>query len=420
MLTTNPSSPPTDSQARVGGHDDTMLGTKKLWNPLSSIFRKINHPAPINQQESKRLLEALTASFRKNLDKEHGSPSAQSSSSNPFCNIANRPTDRHVRAILSNPLFSYDPTKTTAMPSDTSDPMAIFDRAVAKGLMTPNRAAGVLFAQRSVARSLSDEPVPSPDIALRVVQWLRSSGLERDLSFITNHRLISQLVPFMIEEGFEEIAWAWLDRWMRREGLALPHVERTNHADNLLRMIIRARATPLSSLDRGYVAMVRADDMFSHLREFEYAATGSWRLLSRRSTTYSSGRPQPSAALFDSFAAVSQHCTSHATLKLHRAHLDLYHPTHPDATLAVDYLQSSERVRLEELVKHELYQGQGQAAPQKTNTKLNKLIAMTADAARHLGQNGRHTDAEWVQGFLQRFRNMQSEHMLHDPTTLAT
>lgn len=392
-----------------------MSSNKTLWNSFRSIYRNINHPAPVNQQESKRVLEALTASFRKNLDKEHGPPSPSPSRHglSPVDDALHQPTDRHVRAILSNPLFSYDPTKTITTAPDRADPMVVFDRAVAKGLMTPNRAAGVLIAQRTVARCLSDTPVPSSDIALRVVQWLRSSGLERDLSFVSCNHLINQLVPLMIDEGLEEIAWAWLDRWMRGEGPVLPHSQRTFHASKLLRVIIHAKTAPLASLDPGYVAMVRADDMFSHLHDFKDAATAPWLVLSARSTTGGLGRPQPSEALFDSFAAVSRHCTSLRSLDLYRAHLDLYHPTHPNATLAIDYLQSNQPVRLEQLFKQEAEQGH---TGHSRNITLRKIISMTTDAARHLGQSGRHSDAEWVRGFLQRFRNIQSEYFQHPPT----
>lgn len=401
-----------------------MLGTKTLWHgPWSSLLRNINHPAPINQQESKRLLDALTTSFRRSLDKEHDSPPASSSAAaaSSAHDALYIPTDRHVRSILSNPLFSYDPTKTSAKPSGPSDPLAVFDRAVAKGLMTPDRAAGIIGAQRSVARKLSDTSVPRTDIALRVVQWLRSSGMERDLSFIPHRRLLSHLLPVMFEEGLEEIAWAWLDRWLRGEGLVLPLGERIDHAAYLLLLIMHARTAPFSSLDRGYVAMVRADDMFSHLKDFKYAAPHSWRFLARSTTIDSLARPQPSEALFDSFVAVSNHFVPRIFHVLHRAHLYLYHPTQPDATLAVEYLQSDHCVHLQERVKLQLQTGsQGPPSPSTLNIVLKKLVAMTADTARHLRQNGRYSDAEWAQGLLQLFRSIQPGHFVQYPATLAT
>lgn len=398
-----------------------MLGTQNLWMPFSSIFRKIIHPGPINQQESKRLLDALTTSFRKNLDKEHGSlssPSPSSSSSRQRSSPVDRPTDRHVRAILSNPLFSHDPSYTSSTPSRTSDPMAVFDRAVAQGLMTPDRAAGVLIAHKSVARSLSSASAPSSDVALRVVQWLRSSGLERDLSFIACHRLVNQLVACMVGEGLEEIAWIWLDRWMRGEGLVLSQKDRMSHASILLIAIINARVTPLASMDRGYVAMVRADDMFSHHPGYKRAACHPWLKLSEGSTAKSAARPQPSEALFDSFSAIAQHCNSHPALGLYRAHLDLYHPTHPDAALALDYLMSPQPMRLEKILNHELEHAQ--MPPPFIASSLVKLINMTADAARHLANTGQDAKAEWVRSLLRRYMDTQSKLLLPQPTALAT
>lgn len=95
-----------------------MLGTKAL-SSLKDFLPRIHQPLPINRRESQQLLKTLTTSFRKNLDKEHGYwgedtsvASLRAASTNPsspsVLDLYHRPTDRHVRAILSNPLFSYD------------------------------------------------------------------------------------------------------------------------------------------------------------------------------------------------------------------------------------------------------------------------------------------------------------------------
>lgn len=415
-----------------------MLDTK----PLLSIFHKINHAAPITQQESRRLLQALTASFRKNLDKEHGclsqdtpsppslattrptgsssasvlsstsSAAAALSSSRPG-DVLDPPADRHVRAILSNPLFSYDPNKATSKPSDHGDAMDIFDQAVSKGLMTPDRAAGILLAHRhSVTRNLCTASLPGAEPGLRVVQWLRSSGLERDLSFITCHRLVKNLVGYMIQERLEEIVWIWLDKWMRGEGPVMPIAARIHHAANLLSAVVLAKTTPCTNLDSGYVSMVRADDMFSHLSEFQQAAILSWRYLSAQSIRgRTRGRPQPSEALFDSFAAVSQHLRPHAALDLHRAHLDLHHPTHPDATLAIDYLKSPQPTHLDLCLKQEIERGM--LTSHHHTSMFRKLIVMAIDTAGHLASTGRQADAEWVRNLIQSFWNTQVKQSLH-------
>lgn len=409
----------TNLQAHLGGCDSIMLSTKTRNAFFRSIFSEIqiNHAAPINEQESRRLLKALTASFRKNLDEEHGRwsedarlprtrlcphPPPPAVDKSPY-----RPTDRHVRAVLSNPLFSYDPTKNTSKPADTSDPMAVFDQAVAKGLMTPARAAGILIAQRSLARSLSDNTSPpSSDTGLRVVQWLRSSGLERDLSFITDHRLLKPLVIFMTEERLDEIVWTWLERWMYGRGPPLPLYAQVFHASHLLSLLIRAKAPLLTNLDNGYASMVRADDMFSHLRDFEQVAIHPWQYLSAQSTV-GSGRPRPSVVLFDSFAAISEHLQSNPSLELHKAHLDLYHPTHPDVTLAMDFFKSPLPQSLDLCLQQEINQG---VQTRQHTTVLRKLISMATDTAGHLARTGREVDAEWVRDLLRTFRITQVKH----------
>lgn len=397
-----------------------MLGTKTMLNPINALFSKVHHPPPLNQRESQRLLKALTASFRKNLDKEHGYwsedtspafssiPSLASTTSSPSPSPATstddahrRPTDRHVRAILSNPLFSYDPAKATQRLPTNRDPMDVFDQAVAKGLMNPQRAAGVLIAKRqAIAQSSSvsvNESMANSGTALRVLQWLRSSGLERDLNFITCQPLIDHLVLFMVEERLEEVAWIWLERWMRGEGPVLPSRQNALHASHLLSRLVRAKITPGTTLDNGYASMIRADDMFRDLPNFEATAIGPWRGLSTSSTVFAWQRSQPSEALFDSFAAISGHLRKwQASVQVDRAHLDLHHPTHPDATLAINYLKSPIPERLQRGMLEREHQANHEAA----KTIVKRIVLMATDAAQHLSRIGQEADAEWVRNLV--------------------
>ncbi|PSR92146.1 hypothetical protein BD289DRAFT_459768 [Coniella lustricola] len=381
-----------------------MLGTKTLFNPVHSLLAKVHHPPPLNQRESQRLLNALTTSFRKNLDKEHGfwpqsipadpprtssaisgvalSGAAAAASAGPSHHDSHRrPTDRHVRAILSNPLFSYDPY--SAPPPAERDPMDVFDRAVAKGLMSPQRAAGILMAKSqaiSQSSSLSiHESMASSGTALRVLQWLRSSGLERSLTFVESQALLNNLLPFMIEEGLEEVAWTWLDRWMRGDGHGLVAEKHTAHASNLLHLLVRSKISPGTTLDSGYASIIRASDMFRTNDLFDAIALKSWRTLSVSSTVYAWQRSRPSEALFDTFAAMSEQLRKLAKwVQIDRAHLDLHHPTHPDATLAVKYLKSP---ILESL---------------KNRMTVKRIVFMATDAAQHLTRSGHEAEAELV------------------------
>lgn len=420
-----------------------MLGTKVLLNPLNALFAKVHHPPPLDKRESKRLLKALTASFRKNLDQEHGywledassskslsafSSAASVPSSTPTAaSITNtaaaaataaaedshrRPTDRHVRAILSNPLFSYDPSKVTTTQPAERDPMDVFDQAVAKGLMSPERAAGVLIAKRqAIAQSASisvNESIAASGTAVRVLQWLRSSGLERDLTFLKCQSLVSHLIPFMVEEGLEEVAWMWLDRWMRGEGRVLTPRRSVMHASYLLEALVRVKVSPTNPLNNGYAAMIRAGDMFRTNQDFAATAIRPWSCLSRWSTIWAWQRSQPSEALFDSFAAMSDPLQKQAaSVGIDRAYLDVHHPTHPDATLAVRYLKSPMIDRLAQwmIQRHdstaEEAPSRATVAGSSTPMKMvETLILMGSDAAQLLTRAGREAEAEWVRNLM--------------------
>lgn len=406
-----------------------MLSTKTLFNPFHDILRQVHHPPPLDKRGSQRLLNALTTSFRNNLDKEHGylsqNPSTatkslnlETSSATPSTAVSHdayrRPTDRHVRAILSNPLFSYVPSMpVSTSPSIERDPMDVFDQAVAKGLMNPKRAAGVLIAKRQAIAQSSSISVPesmaSSRTAHRVVSWLRSSGLERNLSFMEHQPLLTNLIPFMVEEGLDEIVWAWLEQWMATEGHNLTTAVYATGASPLLTALVRAKVAPGSSLDAGYAALIRADDMFSSHQAFSFMALTPWRTLSVMSTIFAWQRSPPSEVLFDSFAAMSEQLQRFTSTMVDRAHLDLYHPTHPDATAALAFLKSPMLDRLRARLKKADQAPPGN--PFRNGSRDPKSIAksvvlMATDTAQHLTRTGDEAQAEWVGNLLlEKFGN---------------
>lgn len=396
-----------------------MLSTKTLLNPFRALlFPRIHHPPPLDKRESQRLLKALTTSFRRNLDEEHGylskdqstatsyNPKVPSSTIPPATSLDlhRRPTDGHVRAILSNPLFSYEPSKAaSSKPFTERDPMDVFDQAVAKGLMNPRRAAGVLIAKRQAIAQSSSISVPqsmgSSGTAHRVVSWLRSSGLERDLSFIKHQPLLNNLIPFMVEEGLDELVWTWLERWMIG-GNAIDMADYPRYASPLLTALVRAKVAPGSSLDAGYATLIRADDTFSSLKAFRKAALAPWRDLSVMSTILAWQRSPPSEVLFDSFAAMSEQLQHVYSTKIDRAHLDLYHPTHPDATAALKCLKSNLLDRLQDRLKRADPSSPPRFAPdgsvRDAKHVAKRAVLMATDAAQHLTRAGDEVQAEWV------------------------
>lgn len=276
--------------------------------------------------------------------------------------------------------------------------MGVFDQAVAQGLMSPPRAAGVLVAKRqAIAQSPSisvNDSMAASGTAVRVLQWLRSSGLERDLSFIKCSSLIDQLVPFMLEEGLEETAWMWLERWMRGEGPTMSPQVYVRHASTLLTALVRAKVSPAGPLNHGYASIIRAGDMFRENPHLKATVIYPWRALVIKSTVFAWQRAQPSEALFDSFAAMSEQLSKRSgSLMIDSAHLELHHPTHPDATQAVRYLKSSMMERLSNYIQSAASTA---AETRALNSVVKRVMLMATDAAQHLTRTGQEAEAEWV------------------------
>ncbi|KAL1847258.1 hypothetical protein Daus18300_013993 [Diaporthe australafricana] len=399
-----------------------MFGTKTL-SSLKDFLPQIHQPLPLSRRESQLLLKTLTTSFRNNLDKEHGywnentsipslkaakHASASATATPPAVHEPHhRPIDRHVRAILSNPLFSYDRSAHRGRPAATErDPMDVFDEAVAKGLMNPQRAAGVLKAKRHAITQSStisvNETMASSGTALRVLQWLRSNGHERDMSFVTCTPLVAYLTQFMVEEGLEEIAWIWLERLMSGEGPDMAGRQSPSPAAHILDSLVRAKALYGKSLDGGYACMVRARKMLNSKSTFDTDAISAWRALSWWSTVSAWQRSQPSEALFDAFVAIGRQLErSKTTFLVDRAHLDLHHPTHPDASLSIGYLRSCSLESLLDQEKQEIQQAfQTCSHTKRYNAIVRRVALMGIDTVNHLSRIGREDEADWVGNLL--------------------
>ncbi|KAI1306822.1 hypothetical protein F5Y03DRAFT_128745 [Xylaria venustula] len=391
--------------------------------PLSSLRKgflpQIHHPLPLNQRESKQLLESITTAFRKNLDREHpwqsdeASPTtpanARLGSAEPASTTNHRPTDRHLRAILSNPLFAQ-PRKDnadTVLPSVPSvpsipsipsvhaprnNPFDVFDSAVSKGLMTGRRAAGFLATVRSqlLAESPNDirQRMGLSGAGLSVLRWLRSSGQENDLNFLSDAALLKLLVQFLYAEGLQEVAWSWLAQLATR-GTELEFDKTPGRASGrtlsrLMSAIINesseAGSASSISLDGSFAALAKAN----HMLPRENTAVGvalkhSWARLSWASTVDAMGRPKPSVTLFEDFVDIGKPFKRPLDL----AHLALHHPTTPNHSAAIEYL------RLRRQIIEDMTDIKSGLQP--------RILCLVLDAAERLKQTGQADEAPWIE-----------------------
>ncbi|EPE07033.1 hypothetical protein F503_03460 [Ophiostoma piceae UAMH 11346] len=467
-----------------------MLPTKPFQS-LKGLLPNFNHPLPLNEKSTKKLLDTLTTSFRKNLDREHGwldetadgasmskkhreakalltgvagsaaTTTTTSSSTSPASSIANsaatvntssvtqsaaaaaaqprpkfnnkistdikqtityRPTDRHMRSILSNPLFSYGLAFDAPVRSDGAkrDPMEIFDWAVARGTMTPKRALGCLLAkQREILESSSTSvkaAMVSSGAGLKVLAWLQSAGLERNFAFISHDRLTTVLVQFLAADpGLEEIVWHWIERLKRGEGPEYVHWKSpagsaTGHsegamaslgashqvaaASSLLHKLLAAKITDATTLDDAYRVMCRGADLFDkQTPAFEGNIFWPWCYLSWESTfkmfkdlDMDTATPR----LYETFVSVMDH-DNRPSILLERAHLDLRHPTNPTPLPAVQLLADNHLLR-------DVEASTPMAEPPRglRPTYRNRIVSLGLDTARHLSSIGESEEAQRI------------------------
>jgi hypothetical protein len=331
-----------------------MFSTGAL-RSIKTVFQPFNHPLPLSKHEQQKLLKVLTTSFRKHLDREHGPPfetAAQAEEGGQRTRSAiqeqndRSAVDRHLRAILSNPLFRYDPN-LQARTGDTQphDPRQTFDEGVHRGTMTIGGALAFLQSiEADIVRSPSlsrTEAMCKSHAGLQVLRWLRASGQERDLTFIANKRFSRLLLDFMIAEGLEPVAWTWLVRLARNEVVtSLDAKPAPLLTSIILSLLVEAKKDDQRTLDEAYSTVLRGDEILSKTRGGQDSVDYAWSKLSWTSTVDAWKRPAPSPNLYDSFVAIVEHLRKRHALD--RAHLDVHHPTRPDPTLALAYLNSEE------------------------------------------------------------------------------
>ncbi|KAI0423152.1 hypothetical protein F5X98DRAFT_323991 [Xylaria grammica] len=370
--------------------------------PLSSLKRgllpQIHHPLPLNRRESQQLLESITSSFRKNLDREHpwetDEPSANTKANSTESTTNHCPTDRHLRAILSNPLFarSRDANVNISTHTPRNNPFDVFDSAVSRGLMTTRRAAGFLATIRSQLLAESPDNVRQRMGAsgggLRVLRWLRASGQEKDLEFLSDPALLKLIVPFLYAEGLQEVAWDWLaqlaSRAIELEFKITPGKLNAQTLSKLMSAIIDENSEPGSpspiSLNGSFAALARANSMVPRENLVTTAAVkNSWARLSWASTVDAVGRPKPSVALFENFVDIGRPLN----FPLDLAHLDLHHPTTPTHSAAIEYLR----------LRRQIAQDMSNMKPQLQQ----RVLCLVLDATERLNQTGQLAEAPWVE-----------------------
>jgi hypothetical protein len=407
----------------------------RILGSFKGIFPPIHQPLPLSKRESQRLLNAIKTSFRQQLDREHGvvsrstlraalaadaaseepSNSAPSSASSPADDqTPTRPTDRHIQALLRNPIFNPDPFAPTLDPVGSYSVLvdkhkAIFRKAVARGLMNIPRAHGFLLQVQNAetqSKTLSSkESPPRTGAGILVAQWLRSSGQEQNLSFLANRPFTRLLVPFMVVDGKEEVVWSWIERLMDRlmKGDAAGETsENSSTATNiamLLDSLIRSKSLS-PKLNPAYQAMLKAESLVKDHHIPTRMLRPAWHTLAYETTVSTTivRRQQPLQQLFDPFVAMGEELGS---APIEMAHLDLHHPAKPSAERAIEYISNEASYKVEDRVAEYIcpYNSDGTLPNSETVNRgryWERLRVLGIDTVQHLMETNEVKEASRV------------------------
>ncbi|PMD14538.1 hypothetical protein NA56DRAFT_372306 [Hyaloscypha hepaticicola] len=376
-----------------------------LFRPMPALKKlKIHHPLPLNPRESEQLLNILTTSFRKHLDHEHPPfrtdniprPYPQSfTTSTPTrrrsSDTAAHPADQHLSSLLGNPLFSLSPGGKDSK-SDT-DPMELFEKAVAKGMMDTRYAYACLRKERekivkSHVLNIRDGMKES-GAGLKVLKWLVSSGTANNNEFLKHTGFSELLMQFMVAEGLQEVAWVWIKRAIEgRTDINNTEVEARLSVGRPLIFLMKAESAWTGvSLDTAYLCLTRAAGYFKSapVREMRSFLNMPGTFLAK--ATFFGAHGPSSEANFESFLSLvpavfkdSDYCF---------AHLNVLHPTKPTPDFALDYLSKHMDVNMElpKTIRAEAMQN-------------HSRIHLCLDTARLLLETKRYGEAHWVMDLL--------------------
>lgn len=381
-----------------------------MFRPIMSLRHfKIHPPLPLTPRESTQLLNLLTTSFRQQLDREHGTFRSEAdgnvkTSTSPLSNLKLRrhfqsrpdtrmPADRHLHSILSNPLFTDVEKKPDTSGQLLRDPMEIFDEACAKGFMKIEYARACLKAkkQKIVQSSILDvrDAMRSSGAGSQVLRWMVSSGVANDISFLNDETFSEILIDFLVAEELQAVIWTWLEKVCLKEFSIGPTPATTSPfkpASQLFYTLIKAEASGHVSLDTAFGSLGRARDILvsSGYQAGQHLFRQSGPYLCWEIIHGSASRPAPSREMFDNFLSTVR------LSKQNFAHVLLYHPTKPDAGLALRVLKDAEAAISAPL------------NPEIQRVKHHeRVISLGLDTARYFLERDQFTKAHWVMNFLQ-------------------
>jgi hypothetical protein len=384
---------------------------------------KIHPPLPLTPRESTQLLNLLTTSFRRQLDREHGavrsegganSNASASFNSSKLAPVKHQrhsqsrpdvriPTDRHMQLILTNPLFKDVEKDLVPKNQHLRDPMKIFDEACAKGFMKVEYAAACLKAKKrkiiqSSALSVRDAMKLS-GAGSKTLKWMLSSGVANNNSFLEDEAFSEILVDFMVAEEQESVIWTWLETLVLEISSASTKpatVPSVRNAARLLYFLVKAQISGSASLDIAFRSLGRVENMISGLENrFRPVLKGAGGYLYKEIVNQHASHSRSSPDMFDLFLSIVSKSLSFRN-ETALPNLLLYHPTKPDAEPALKFLK-----KVKEIVSTASDPESRHMVLRDKHYNDTRIIYLGLDTARFLLERDQHTKAQWVMTFLE-------------------
>jgi hypothetical protein len=376
-----------------------------------SPFAKIHQPLPRTPRESAQLLNALTSSFRRQLDREYPSSSSSANNDetgdNPLSSV--HATDKHLRTILENPLFRVTPSNA-ASPGHQSglgplqeqklatEPMTVFDELVASGSVNKTALFNCLRAQLVLASAHTGDGVvdamKKSKAGSKIVSWWYASDSENRKMLFTIRSSTVTLLKFMVAEGLQKTAMAWLAMLLNRDlggadgriSEAMAQTVARNFLLDLLKAEIQYGEGLVSAM-RYYLEASRlpiSTDYELGLVQYKKALLmpAAGFLCRAAMEGEQSQLKQMPLEMYDEYVRI---IASWSLKSLLLACVPLFHPTRPDATRFVQFTERISRVRLTTWPK----------------TKKENFVLYAITAIRILVDQQKFAEASYLARFIQ-------------------
>ncbi|KAJ5095428.1 hypothetical protein NUU61_004784 [Penicillium alfredii] len=327
----------------------------------TSIFQfkswpKIHQPLPRTPRESQQLLNALTSSFRRQLD--HAYPTSESAhhGDRPAnADSSTHATNQHLQSILENPLFRIVPPKTPSPDHHAlrsiedqrrlaEEPMVVFDELVASGSVTPSAITSCLKSQLLRTRSRADMKISRT--AARIVDWFWASDGTSRQNLLRSRASTTSLTKFMVTEGLHGTVIEWL-RMLLSQDLGGPNgritegLARQTFSHFLIDFMdaeIRLGQGFSSALDYYLrICQMHASAQSAHPASRKAMLLAAGAHLSRVAMEQKTSIEQVSAAVYDQYRETMSSLSPRSLLS---ASVALYHPTHPDTQPFLQFVET--------------------------------------------------------------------------------